>query len=224
LYNLGFRPAVAASTDFHIDQGRQPIGAVRTYVRSHTLEPSSIAQAYRAGRTFASNGPLLDLRVAGAGPGEEIRLPTPGRLQVKIDAVSLGQLDRVELVINGLVLHSFPAAGRSRFETAAELPAEESLWIAARAFGPEHRHLAAELEGRSLGAGQVAHTSPVYVLVQDRPIRAAQPADAQYFVRWCDAVLAGWPQHVRADPSQARHEALIIERLARAREVFLNLD
>src|ERR1044071_4257600 len=74
LWNLGFRPAVAASTDFHVDQGRQPIGSVRTYVQSGILEPAAIARAYRTGRTFATSGPLLDLRVAGSGPGEEVRL------------------------------------------------------------------------------------------------------------------------------------------------------
>src|SRR6185369_9059354 len=74
LWNLGFRPVVAASTDFHVDQGRQPIGSVRTYVRSGVLDLQYIAQAYRVGHTFAISGPLLDLRVAGVGLGDEVRL------------------------------------------------------------------------------------------------------------------------------------------------------
>ena len=107
LWNLGFRPAVAASTDFHVDQGRQPIGAVRTYVRAGVLDMSAIAQAYRAGRTFATSGPLLDLRVAGAGPGDEVHLATQGEpLQIKVEAVSIGKLDRVEIVVNAGVFGS----------------------------------------------------------------------------------------------------------------------
>lgn len=225
LWNLGFRPAVAASTDFHIDQGRQPFGAVRTYVRSGVLDKAAIAQAYRAGRTFATSGPLLDLRVAGAGPGEELRLATRGeRLQVKVEAVSIGRLQRVEIVVNGEVFRTFTAAEPHRIDAACEVPAERSLWVAARVFGPEDRHLASDLEGRSLGAGQFAHTSPVYVLVEDKPISAAKPADAEYFVRWCDAVLAGWRRHLETEPKQAQHETVVTERLARARRVFAELS
>jgi TolB protein len=224
LWNLGFRPAVAASTDFHVDQGRQPIGSVRTYVRSGALEMSAIAEAYRAGRTFATSGPLLDLQVAGAGPGDEVRLANQvERLQVNIEAVSIGKLQRVEIVVNGKVFRTFTADDPHRIAAACDLPAGRSLWVAARAYGPEDRHLASELEGRSLGAGQFAHTSPVYVLVEGQPIRAGKPADADYFVRWCDAVLAGWQRHVAANPEQARHEAIVTERLARVRGVFAKL-
>ena len=96
-------------------------------------------------------------------------------------------------------------------------------WIAARAYGPEDRHLASQLEGRPIGAGQFAHTTPVYVLVEGRPVFAAQTADADYFVHWCDAVLAGWAQHVADRPDQAVQEAIVKERVARARKVFTDL-
>lgn len=221
LWNLGFRPAVAAATDFHVDQGRQPIGAVRTYVRSGTLDSRAIAAAYRAGRTFATSGPLLDLRVAGAEPGDELRRANPGgKIRVKIEAVSIGELHRVEIVVNGEVFRSFAAPDHHRIVATCEVPADHSLWIAARAYGPVDRHLASELEGRPLGAGQFAHTSPVYVLVESRPIRAAATADAEYFVRWCDAVLAGWRKHVATHSEPSPHEAIVTERLVRARSVF----
>ncbi len=224
LWNLGFRPAVAASTDFHVDQGRQPVGAVRTYVRSSVLDMNAIAQAYRAGRTFATSGPLLDLRVAGAGPGDEVHLPGQGeRLQVNVEAVSIGKFDRVEIVVNGEIFRTFTAEDPHRIAAACEVPAGRSLWIAARAYGSEDRHLASELEGRPLGAGQFAHTSPVYVLVEGQPILAGKSADAEYFVRWCDAVLAGWRKHVAANPEQAKHEEVVSGRLARARETYARL-
>jgi hypothetical protein len=214
LWNLGFRPVVAASTDFHVDQGRQPIGSVRTYVRAGALDMPSIAQAYRAGHTFATSGPLLDLRVGGAGPGDELRLPASGeRVQVDVEAVSIGQLDRVEILVNGKVFRTFSPVQEQRITGACQVTAERSLWIAARAYGPEDRHLASQLEGRALGAAQFAHTTPVYVLVEGRPIFAAETADADYFVRWCDAVLAGC----------ARPEPVVKARLARARRVFADL-
>lgn len=221
LWNLGFRPVVAAATDFHVDQGRQPIGAVRTYVRAEGCEMKAIAQAYRSGRTFASSGPLLDLRVAGKGPGDEIRIAATGEpLEVRVEAVSIGKLDRVEIVVNGNVHGNFNAGETNRIAVACEVPAVHSLWITARAYGPEDRHLANALEGRPLGAGQFAHTSPVYVLVENQPIRAGSPQDAEYFVRWCEALLAGWRRHVAADPDQSRHESVVTNRLARAQSVF----
>jgi hypothetical protein len=211
LWNLGFRPVVAASTDFHVDQGRQPIGSVRTYVRSGVLDLPAIAQAYRAGHTFATSGPLLDLHVAGAGPGDEVRLATRGEhIQVEVEAVSIGQLDRLEIVVNGRVFQTFTAAQPHRITGACRVTTDNSLWIAARAYGREDRYLASQLEGRPLGAPQFAHTTPVYVIIEGKPIFAARPADAQYFVRWCDAVLAAW----------GRQEPLVTERLARARKVF----
>jgi hypothetical protein len=214
LWNLGFRPVVAASTDFHVDQGRQPIGSVRTYVRSGVLDMPAIAQAYRSGRTFATSGPLLDLRVAGAGPGDEVRLATHGeQVQVEVEAVSIGPLNRLEIMVNGKLFQTFTSAQPHRITGTCKVISDKSLWIVARAYGKEDRYLASQLEGRPLGAPQFAHTSPVYVIVEGRPIFAAQTADAEFFVRWCDAVLAGWGQQA----------PVVTERLARARKVFADL-
>jgi hypothetical protein len=224
LYNLGFRPAITASTDFHIDQARQPIGAVRTYVRSGELEMPAIAAAYRAGRTFATNGPLIDLEVENAAPGDEIALSDTGQsLLVKVEAVSIGQLERVEIVVNGQTVHTLTAAEPHRIAGQFSLPARESMWVAAKAIGPKDPHLAAELEGRKLGAGQFAHTSPVYVLVEGRPILAARKDDAHYFAHWCDAALGAWQAHVLEHPLAARDDQLIRQRINRAKSVFLEL-
>jgi len=224
LYNLGFRPALTAATDFHVNQGRQPFGAVRTYVRSGALDLGVIAAAYRAGRTFATNGPLIDLRVAGAGPGEQVVLPSAGeRMQVTVEAVSIGRLERVDLIVNGGVVQSFTAGEPHRIAGECEVPAPASLWIAAKAIGPADERLASALERRPLGAGQIAHTSPVYVIVAGKPILAGQPSDADYFARWCDAVLAAWKARVAAQPEEAKHDALVTERIERARGVFREL-
>jgi hypothetical protein len=224
LYNLGFRPALTASTDFHVDQARQPIGAVRTYVRSGELRMPAIAAAYRAGRTFATNGPLIDLKVGDGAPGDEIALADSNEsLPVSVEAVSIGRLERVEIVVNGQTLRTLTGGEPHRIAGTFSLPVTESLWVAAKAVGPEDPHLAAELEGRTLGAKQFAHTSPVYVLVKGRPILAGQPSDAHYFARWCEATLRAWQVHVLDNPSAGEHDQLVRERLDRAKAVFLEL-
>jgi hypothetical protein len=224
LYNLGFRPALTASTDFHVDQARQPIGAVRTYVRCGELQVPAIAAAYRAGRTFATNGPLIDLKVSGAGPGDEITLTDNKQsVRVEVEAVSIGQLGRVEVIVNGQTVRTLTSTEPHQIAGTFSLPVAESVWIAAKAVGQEDPQLAAELEGRKIGAGQFAHTSPVYVLVQGRPILAAQEADAHYFVRWCDATLQAWQAHLLDNPSAGEHDQLVRRRLEQAKLVYLKL-
>jgi hypothetical protein len=224
LYNLGFRPALGASTDFHVEQGRQPIGSVRTYVRSGSLELKAIAAAYRTGRTFVTNGPLLDLRVNDGMPGDEVTLTrTDGPVRVSVEGVSIGQLDRAEILVNGQVFRSFPASEPHRISGACEVPVEKSMWIAAKVIGPEDPHLASALEGRPLGAGQIAHTSPVYVIVDAQPILAAQAADADYFVEWCEAVMVAWRAHLSGSAADAQHDALVSDRIARAASEFLRI-
>jgi hypothetical protein len=224
LYNLGFRPVLTASTDFHVDQARQPIGAVRTYVRSGELRMPAIAAAYRAGRTFATNGPLIDLKVNGAAPGDEVTLAGGTQtVSVNVEAVSIGKLDRVEIVVNGQTAHTLTATEPHRIAGTLSLPASESQWVAAKAIGPEDPNLATELEGRKIGAGQFAHTSPVYVLVKGRPILAARQEDAHYFAHWCDAALKAWQAHVLDNPSVAIHDRLVRQRIDRAKAVFLDL-
>jgi hypothetical protein len=186
---------------------------------------SAIANAYRAGRTFATNGPLIELKVGDALPGDEIALADDNQdLLVNVEAVSIGRLERVEIIANGKSVRTLTSAEPHRIAGSFSLPADESLWIAAKALGSEDRHLAAELEGRKIGPGQFAHTSPVYVLVKGRPILAAQKQDARYFARWCDATLRAWQMHVLDNPSAGKDDQLVRSRIHQAKAVFMGLE
>ena len=69
--NLGDRLPIVAGTDKM--SAEVPIGAVRTYTHLLDDEPLSFAgwaAAVRAGRTFVSSGPILELQVDGQEPGE----------------------------------------------------------------------------------------------------------------------------------------------------------
>jgi hypothetical protein len=129
----------------------------------------------------------------------------------------------VEVIVNGQTVHMLTSAEPHRIRGTYSLPASESFWVAVKAVGPENPHLAAELEGRKIGAGQFAHTSPVYVLVKGQPILAGQPADAQYFARWCEATLRAWQTHVLDNPPAGEYDQLVRERLDRAKAVFIEL-
>jgi len=170
--NNGYRVAVVGGTD---KMGAyRALGHLRTYAQ---LDPQSVftyenwARAIRAGRTYSTTGPLLDLTVEGRRIGETIRLPASGgRLQVEAVAESAWPLGRIEIVQNGRVVASESSrpferhqggpehgrvgrAGARKIVVSARLSFTGSGWIAARCGGAE----------RTPAGYMAAHTSPVYV-------------------------------------------------------------
>ena len=138
-------------------------GVVRSYVQ---LEgPFSVDawfDAFRAGRLYVTNGPLLELTVDGRTLGEEVHVEPGARVEVVAEAAlnpDLDGLDRLELVVHGEVAATEPAAGRDRVELRTTVTANRSLWLAVRAFG----------ERQDERNSTVAHSAPVFVIVDDRP-------------------------------------------------------
>lgn len=130
-------------------------------------------KAVRAGHTFVSSGPMLDLRVNGARPlrrtggfalpGDRINIKRGDSLQITVHAYGHSTqvpLDTLELVSHGQVIGRTTSrepggpAGRqsaSHLSLILTIPSvEQGRWIAARC---------------TAGPGQAAHTTPVYVTV-----------------------------------------------------------
>ena len=101
-----FRPLVGTSDSHEIDQDEP--GYSRTWIYHGEAAPAQVnlerlMAQIRAGRSFASNGPLLDLAVAGRyGPGEMFS-SRDERVRVIVDVRSAPwiETDRVRLYING---------------------------------------------------------------------------------------------------------------------------
>src|SRR5713226_8944651 len=78
LLNLGFRIPAAGGTDAMANYAtlRGPVGLNRVYasVANGALRSDAWLDALRQGRTFATNGPLLDFSVAGNPIGSTLRL------------------------------------------------------------------------------------------------------------------------------------------------------
>lgn len=146
-----------------------PLGRVRTYARLQPVEEFSYdawIEAVRAGRTFVTNGPLLFMTVDEKIPGAILSAPPEGRtVRVRMEAHSVVPFEQLELLVNSRVLASKTASGnRQTAVLETEVPLRESAWLAARCWSQE------QLLG---GDGQCvyAHTSPVYVSVEGRPLR-----------------------------------------------------
>jgi hypothetical protein len=95
--------------------------------------------AIRAGRTFVTNGPLVDLSVDEVGIGGDVALDAPGRVSVRARVrfdPERDDVQTVELVVNGVAQALEPravASGDLSAEVAIEI--RESSWIALRVAG-----------------------------------------------------------------------------------------
>ena len=99
-----------------------PAGTGRTYAKVEgALSVPSWLAAVKAGRTFATNGPLLRFDVNGRGPGDELRVNGAAAVRVRAAVQSIAPLDRLEIIVNGEVAASAPANGRGTLEIAADV-------------------------------------------------------------------------------------------------------
>jgi hypothetical protein len=164
LLDLGFRLTALGGSDFPWC-GRGPaygfpapsiaqIGNARFYAYvGGPLSFDGWFSAVKAGRTFVTTGPMVQLTVNGHLPGQTVDVRPGHRIRISAEALGHGQhvpLRSLEIIGHGRVLARSAGAGAARLTAELEMPVERGLWIAARA---------------GAGAGQIAHTTPVYVTV-----------------------------------------------------------
>jgi len=159
LLNLGLRVSPAAGSDWPYTDFP---GVVRNYVKlDGPLNIDRWFESFRAGHTYVTNGPLMELSVNGQQMGSEIRVKRGAKLDIVASArlnPDVDRLDRLELIVLGDVTQTEIAKGE---QASLKKPviAERSMWIAARAYG-------ARSEPRNTVIG---HTAPIYVVVDDEP-------------------------------------------------------
>ncbi|MEE2692172.1 MAG: CehA/McbA family metallohydrolase [Pseudomonadota bacterium] len=219
LLNCGFRLPAAGATDAMTDYAslRGPVGMNRTYVWVDEPVPNAKAHVRRwldglkAGRSFATNGPLLSLTVGDAGPGGEIRLKNGvHRLSWSAEIRSIAPVDRVEIVVNGAVAVALPLSDDGRSAAGmGEIEVDGSGWVLLRAVSDKASPLVFDLY-------PYATTSPVYVTVGGKPVRSA--ADAGYFIKWIDRLI-DFAQASEAWNTEAERAA-VLDNFARARREF----
>src|SRR5262249_55806342 len=170
-------------------------------------------EGLRAGRSFVTNGPFVEMSAAGKRPGESVRLAGPGKVKVAARAWSHLPAHRAELVQNGRVVatREFPASGKQEVAWEQEGHFERSGWLALRATSPSHAD--------SPGGRAYAHTSAVYVEVAGRPQDAR--ADARYFLKWIDRLEEALRERDRFQGAAQKRHALA--QLEAARKVYLKI-
>lgn len=216
LLNLGYRIPAGAGTDAMANYAdlRGPVGMNRVFVDARgDTSPTALLAGLKAGRTFATNGPLLGLELGGKHPGDVISLKAPRALHYRIALRSPVAVQHLELVENGEVVKSFALTDdRRNFDAEGDLPIGKAGWLLLRAWN-EHS------DPEVLDIYPYATTSPVYLeLPRDLP---TDPVDAAYFVAWLDRVSAD--AAARSDYRDAGERELVLGYLREARDHFERL-
>lgn len=225
--NLGFRLTALAGSDFPWC-GRGEIGSPQrisqigdarfyTYVGEDFSFENWFA-ALKAGRTFASTGPIVELTVNGKLPGDTLGVAEGAT--VKISAKAYGDGSRIpltdlEIIGHGRVLKRVTAGqsglGAKELSIEMNLPVDQGIWLAARA---------------TAGPTQLAHSTPVYVTVNDGGFH--DPQTAAENLALCESDLQEIEQELNRPGSQldrqtARHRQELERQIAETRAVISQL-
>jgi hypothetical protein len=207
--NCGFH--LAATGGSAIGVMGVAMGQNRTYAKiDGPLSQESLLAAIKAGKTFATSGPMLVLTVNGHDVGDTLDF-SPGNppLVAKIELQSIQPIETLELIHNGQVINKsdvsatmFASSSTGYFKQIGFTP-QRSGWVAARA---SFR--------RSDGTLHQAHTSPMYITVDHKP--TAFKKDAEYMIRWIDRIMKVSEQPKRYSSEQDRAESQAVFREARS--------
>ena len=149
-------------------------------------------------------------------PGNEIRLDDDASrtFDVEINVASIVPLDRVELIVNGDVVHTWDAgeyassSGNFTWTDSASIEIPGSGWIAARTVGPPSKYVGDTFP--------FAQTSPVYVVRDGVTYTSAE--DAQFLL---DTINVLWERVEQRDSWNTEGEkAAYLEAINEARRVY----
>lgn len=210
--NCGFRIPASAGTDTFLNRVRSRLpGGDRVYVQHDGgVNYSRWIEGLKAGRSFVTNGPMLEFSADGVGIGGRVSKGTPGEVRVVARVTSLFPLEKFEIIRDGQVI----ATGRlndARNEGSFDGPVriDQGGWLAVRASGGGHPDLPT--------GGLFAHSSPIYVEVDGHPQLSRE--DSRFFLSWLERLSV--EVRVRDRVPSAAHRRQIEETLEAAREVYL---
>jgi dipeptidyl aminopeptidase/acylaminoacyl peptidase len=214
LLNLGFKIPAGAGTDAMANYAslRGPIGTNRTYVNLPLgpINPDAYMRELKAGRTFSTNAPLVQLTVGGKRPGETLTVKSATAVPFSAALRSYVGLDHLEIVCNGKVVRSLALTGkRTVADVNGTLPIDSSGWCLLRAYADKPTYPVLDIY-------PYGTTSAIYVDMAGRP--QTSPADATYFVNWVDHLIARTKENANYNTPEERAE--VLKSLESARAIY----
>jgi hypothetical protein len=183
-WNNGLKVAAIGGEDAIANaQNRRALsGSTRTYafLGARPLTVSNWLESVRAGHAFVTTGPLVELTVNRAMPGDEVGLPAGGgSVDIAATVRSITPLDKVQLVFNGAVVEEIPlSVDRRSADFRKTLHVAQSGWYHLRAEGRPADRFPLDADYAQ------AFTNATWVRVGGQPIR--NRASAEYGMRWVD--------------------------------------
>jgi len=200
LLDCGFRLRPTAGTASGVHP--VPLGFGRVYVKiDGPFGAEAWKQGLAAGRSFVTTGPMLFARVE-RGAGEA---------RVAGSAVSEGPLGRIEIILNGEVARRIePANGEGERGARASpfderIPIDGSSWIAVRCF-----------EDRPEGRIRFAHTAPVFIEIEGKPLRPRRE-EVEYLIARVEREIARSEGVLPPEAIDEYREAIEVYRAINAR-------
>jgi len=223
LLNLGYRIPAGGGTDATTNYAapiRGNAGFDRVYAQAltdgiHGVDLDSWMDSLKNGRTFVTNGPLIDFTLNGKRVGSELKLAKP-QPEVPFTAGlrSIVPVHHLEVVCNGKVVQSLEIASKNNSADASgTIPVQESGWCVLRAWSEK-------AEYPVMDNYPYATTSPIYVNVAGAKPRSRE--DAKYFAAWIArtiAITAAYP-----DWNSPQEKELVMRRLNDAKQIYENLE
>jgi len=177
--NCGFRLGVSGGSAIGVMP--VPAGFHRVYASIEgPLSADKMWRAIKDGKSFVTSGPMLSLHVDEHEIGDTIAFDSSSRqtLSITTSVRSIHSLEALQIVRDGIVVATGVLTGDAadpilEAELTMAWKPNKSGWIASRALfrAPD-------------GLLRQAHTSPIYVKVDDQPTTSAE--DARYMLRWID--------------------------------------
>lgn len=208
LLNCGFKLPASTGSDWYI------CSANRVYTHlEQSFSYDGWLDTLAAGRSFITNGPVLELVVEGKPPGAslDLRARQPKQARVEVRWQAHRPIECVEIIMNGsVVAGERTASGSSEGQLGVTVAAPHDGWIAARCSGQTRD---------SYGHAQWAHTSPVYLKTGSRDSAARE--SARFFVGQIDRSQQWVAQRGRF--AEAAHRQRMQQLFREGRESFLRL-
>lgn len=205
LLNCGIRLPASTGSDWFVCSSNRvyvDVGASFSY--------EAWLAGLRDGRTFVTNGPIVELTVEGHRPTNQVLGVADRVSTVSVTCAwhSSQPVDRLEIVRDGEVVvvienHNQELSGR----WTGRIDATEAGWVAARCWGRRRN---------SYGHPLWAHTSPVYLRSTQNPARLTSAAT--FFVEQIDAGRTWLTTRARFDNPQQRDR--LVQLFVEGREIY----
>jgi hypothetical protein len=206
LLNCGIHLPASTGTDWFICSNN------RVYVNTQEeFSYESWINGMKAGNTFITNGPAINLTVNDRPMGSTLDLEGGGKLDIESTFNSFYPVHRVEIVQNGSIIHSesYPEGKRDGV-VRHQSQVKRDGWIAARLWGDQRD---------SFNQSIYAHSSPTYFTCGKQA--AEQSGAAHYFLESIEESLKWIDDYGRYNNDQQRED--VKELFRKGREAYSGL-